>query len=192
MAAIKATAVRMIVVALLITAAAAADAYTNHTVGGDAGWFFNSTTNKTSADYNAWAANQTFSLGDYLRGSAIIPIHFSTVGAAISWGATVISVPLVIEGTQYYFSDADDGGQCQHGMAFEIKVSHGLGLPPSLNQPPPPAYVPPPAAADEGQSPPITVVTSPPSGGGMRTSANFFGLVLVLLVVLSFLALGTV
>ncbi|KAK6142872.1 hypothetical protein DH2020_023220 [Rehmannia glutinosa] len=216
MAAIKATAVRVIVVALLITAAAAADAYTNHTVGGDAGWFFNSTTNKTSADYNAWAANQTFSLGDYLifntnTNQTVIQTYNKTTydsctmddsldtdtfqygGGSNQFGsATVISVPLVIEGTQYYFSDADDGGQCQHGMAFEIKVSHGLGLPPSLNQPPPPAYVPPPAAADEGQSPPITVVTSPPSGGGMRTSANFFGLVLVLLVVLSFLALGTV
>ncbi|KAI3449147.1 hypothetical protein Pfo_005812 [Paulownia fortunei] len=211
MAATKATALCLIVVALLINAAAAADAYTNHTVGGDAGWFFNSTTNKTSADYNAWAANQTFNLGDYLifntnTNQTVIQTYNKTTydsctmddsldtdtfqydGGSNQFGsATIIPVPLTIEGTQYYFSDADDGEQCQHGMAFQIKVNHGLGLPPSLNQPPPPAYIPPPAPADEGQSPPIAVVTNRPSGG-MRTSANFFWLALVLLVLLSFLA----
>ncbi|KAK4397357.1 hypothetical protein Sango_1572300 [Sesamum angolense] len=165
MVATRAMGLCLIVVALLINAAAAATSYSNHTVGGDAGWFFNSTTNMTSADYKAWAANQTFNLGDYLM---------------------VISVPLTIEGTQYYFSDADDGEQCLHGMAFEIKVNHGLGLPPSLNQPPPPPYVPPPEPADQAQTPPITVVTSPRSGG-MRTSANFCWLLLVLVLV-SFLA----
>lgn len=62
MAATRDTALCVIAAALLVNAAA----YTNHSVGGDAGWFFDSTTNKTSADYNAWAAKQTFSLGDYL------------------------------------------------------------------------------------------------------------------------------
>lgn len=66
MAVSKASQCCLFVVALLITAAAAADTYTNHTVGGDAGWFFNSDTAKTSADYNAWAAKQTFNLGDFL------------------------------------------------------------------------------------------------------------------------------
>ena len=61
-----ATNLRLIVAALLVMAAAAADTYTNHTVGGDAGWFFDSATNKTSADYSAWAAKSTFNLGDYL------------------------------------------------------------------------------------------------------------------------------
>lgn len=70
--------------------------------------------------------------------------------------AETITVALTIEGTQYYFSGADDGVQCQNGMAFEIKVGHGLGLPPSLNQPPPPPYVDPVSSPIE--SPPIPVI----------------------------------
>lgn len=62
-------------VALLINAAAAAT-YTNYTVGGDAGWFFNSTTNKPSANYDAWAANKTFNLGDYLSKFDLIMLIF--------------------------------------------------------------------------------------------------------------------
>ncbi|KAG6434445.1 hypothetical protein SASPL_106081 [Salvia splendens] len=183
-----ATKLRLIVAALLVIAAAAADAYTNHTVGGDAGWFFDSTTNKTSADYSAWAANATFNLGDYLifntnTNQTVIQTYNRTTyssciiddaldsdtfqydGGRNEFGsAMTISVALTIEGTQYYFSDANDGEQCQQGMAFEIKVEHGLGLPPSLNQPPPPAYVPPPGPAnDEGQSPPAAIASTPPS-----------------------------
>ncbi|KAL6565911.1 hypothetical protein OROHE_004966 [Orobanche hederae] len=93
--------------------------------------------------------------------------------------ATVVLVPLTIEGSQYYFSDAEDGEQCH-------KVNHGTGLPPSLNQPPPPAYVPPPASPEEGQLPPVTVVAGPPNGG-VKSSANFFGVVLGVLVLVSFL-----
>ncbi|KAG8363376.1 hypothetical protein BUALT_Bualt19G0015900 [Buddleja alternifolia] len=212
MAAIKATtALSLIVVALLINAAAAAT-YTNHTVGGDAGWFFNSATNQTSADYNAWAANRTFSLGDYLifntnTNQTVIQTYNKTTydscitddsldtdtfqydGGSNHFGdADIVSVPLTLEGTQYYFSDADDGEQCQHGMAFQINVTHGVGLPPSLNQPPPPPYAPPPGAADEGQSPPITVATSSPNGGKRNSGASlgWLGLV-VFLVSLSFL-----
>jgi hypothetical protein len=51
--------------------------------------------------------------------------------------AFTIIVPLTIQGPNYFFSDASDGIQCQHGLAFDINVSRGLGLPPSLNQPPP-------------------------------------------------------
>jgi len=40
--------------------------------------------------------------------------------------------------------NASDGIQCQHGLAFDINVSRGLGLPPSPNQPPPPPYREPP------------------------------------------------
>lgn len=50
--------------------------YTNHTVGGPAGWFYNINTKKTSADYSAWAAKQTFNLGDYL---SKFLIFFSTL-----------------------------------------------------------------------------------------------------------------
>ena len=66
-----------VIIALLslITAAAAASnapapapvtAYTNHTVGGAAGWFFNSTTNTSATNFTTWAATQKFNLGDYL------------------------------------------------------------------------------------------------------------------------------
>ena len=57
------------VVALLITAAASQTpptAYSNHTVGGPAGWFFNSTENISATNYSSWAASQTFNLGDFL------------------------------------------------------------------------------------------------------------------------------
>ena len=73
-----------------------------------------------------------------------------------------IAIPLTINGTNYYFSDSDDGVQCQQGMAFEIDVKYGSGLPPSLNQPPPPAYVEP--------SPPLPDVTTPPPSTGFRTN----------------------
>ncbi|GER46428.1 early nodulin-like protein [Striga asiatica] len=204
MEAARATGIRLIVVALLISAAAATGgAYTNHTVGGAAGWLFNSATNETSADYRAWAANQTFNLGDYLifntnTNHTVIQTYNKTTfescliddaldsdtfqysGGHDEFGnLTTIAVPLTIEGTQYYFSDAEDGEECLHGMAFEITVAHGLGLPPSLNQPPPPAYVPPPETAEEGQSPPVTVVAGRPAGG-VRGCAevSFLGLVL--------------
>jgi hypothetical protein len=53
--------------------------------------------------------------------------------------AKTVAVLLLVEGTNYFFSEADGGAQCQAGMRFEIKVQHGQGLPPSLKHPPPPA-----------------------------------------------------
>lgn len=84
-----------------------------------------------------------------------------------------VAVPLTIEGRNYYFSDADDGIQCQQGMAFEINVKHGSGLPPSLNQPPPPPYVEPPSSGDDSQSPPVTIAANtPPSDNGVMRAAG--------------------
>ncbi|ONK77806.1 uncharacterized protein A4U43_C02F10890 [Asparagus officinalis] len=41
--------------------------YTNHTVGGTAGWFFDVKKNSSSADYSKWARSQSsFYLGDFL------------------------------------------------------------------------------------------------------------------------------
>ncbi|KZV16516.1 cucumber peeling cupredoxin-like [Dorcoceras hygrometricum] len=192
-------------VALLINAA---EAYTNYTVGDAAGWFFNSTTKKASAKYDAWAANKTFNLGDYLifntnSNQSVIQTYNETTykncttdyssdsdtfkynGGVDQFGVpSIIAVPLTILGTQYYFSDASDGEQCRHGLAFKIKVNRGLGLPPSLNQPPPPPYSRPPAPADEGQSPPTTVGTaSPPGNGVTNTSANgsWFGFLILVI-----------
>ncbi|CAN4111655.1 unnamed protein product [Withania somnifera] len=194
----------LVAVALFVNPAASqSTGYTNHTVGGPAGWFFNITTEKASADYSAWAAKQTFNLGDYLvfsttTNQTVIQTYNETTyrnctaddasdddtfqyqGGNDEFGkAMTISVPLTIEGQQYYFSDADDGTQCLKGMAFEIKVGHGIGLPPSLNQPPPPHYVEPPATMEEADSPPITVVTSSPNGG-VRSSTGLFLAVSVL------------
>ncbi|XP_047955085.1 lamin-like protein [Salvia hispanica] len=209
MPATKAAPIRLFVAALIVAAAAAADTYTNHTVGGDAGWFFNATANKTSADYTAWVANTTFNLGDYLifntnTNQTVIQTYNKTTysscitddaldsdtfqydGGRNEFGTEMtVSVPLTIEGTQYYFSDADDGQQCEQGMAFEIKVEQGLGLPPSLNQPPPPAYVPSPGSAnDEGESPPAdTVANTPPSSNyAVMTGGSFFVTVIVVLI----------
>jgi hypothetical protein len=39
--------------------------------------------------------------------------------------AKTVAVPLLVEGTNYFFSEADGGAQCQAGMRFEIKVQHG-------------------------------------------------------------------
>ncbi|KAK4269690.1 hypothetical protein QN277_022816 [Acacia crassicarpa] len=169
------------VFALFISAAAAATVYTNHTVGGTNGWFFNATTNTSAANYSDWAANQTFDLGDYLifntnsNQTVIQTYNLTTYGNCSadesdngtfvynsghsSFGeALAIVVPLTIEGPNYYFSDASYGVQCQSGMAFEINVKHGLGLPPSLNQPPP--YIEPPGP-DTAYSSPVTAVPPP-------------------------------
>lgn len=69
-------------------------------------------------------------------------------GGGAEEGKTV-PVALIEEGSNYFFSEADGGAQCQQGMRFEIKVQHGQGLPPSLKNPPPPSkgrvLAPPPA-----------------------------------------------
>lgn len=184
--AIKAAFIGFTAMALLMNVAAAATEYTNHTVGGDAGWVFNATTNTSATNFTAWAASQTFNLGDYLifstnTNQTVIQTYnlttfqscsmddaadndtFQYGGGNSDFGKSqTVAVPLTIEGSNYYFSDADDGTQCQHGMAFEISVSHGLGLPPSLNQPPPPPYQEPPGS--DAQSPPVSITGGSPTG----------------------------
>ncbi|KAL6623172.1 hypothetical protein ACP70R_033051 [Stipagrostis hirtigluma subsp. patula] len=58
-------------------------------------------------------------------------------GGPVSKQALIVAVPLIEEGTNYFFSNSDDDAQFQQGMRFEIKVEHGRGLPPSLKNPPP-------------------------------------------------------
>lgn len=99
---------------------------------------------------------------------------FHYTGGETEFGKSLtIAVPLTITGPNYFFSDSDDGVQCQSGMAFEISVERGLGLPPSLNQPPPPPYIEPPSSDDAG-SPPITIAGGSPSleNGALRTYAD--------------------
>ncbi|KAL9674135.1 hypothetical protein QQ045_030405 [Rhodiola kirilowii] len=177
---------------LLLIFASIASAYTNHTVGDSAGWHFNSTTNTSAADYSAWGAKQIFSLGDYLifnttTNQTVIQTYnatnyqlcsadddesdddtFEYEGGNNNFNEVLtIEVPLTIEGANYYFSGAVDGIQCRQGMAFNITVGHGQGLPPYLNQPPPPPYVSP--------SPPSVSTEQPPPAGndvGMTRVAN--------------------
>ncbi|XVF22674.1 hypothetical protein REPUB_Repub12eG0191400 [Reevesia pubescens] len=194
------TKLNLTIIALLITTATVATAYTNHTVGGVTGWFFDSNTNTSATNYSSWAANQTFSLGDYLvfrtsTNQTVIQTYNETTyrgctmddasdtdtfqydGGNTNFDQSLtIAVPLTIEGTNYYFSDADDGVQCQRGMAFEIIINHGNGLPPNLNQPPPPPYIEPPSG-ESTQSPPITITGESPNlnnratGGGVDSGA---------------------
>lgn len=107
---------------------------------------------------------------------------FQFFGGTTEFGKELtVVVPLTIEGPNYYFSDADDGVQCQHGMAFEVAVSHGQGLPASLSQPPPPPYIEPPSA--DSESPPVTVTGEVPkseSGDRVRGSAIVRRMVYVL------------
>lgn len=139
--------------------------YRNHTVGGTNGWFFNAKTNASSGNYSAWANGETFYLGDYLifktnDNSTVVQTANATTYAlcdasddlspttSIFGGgggggggleeSNTIAVPLIFEGANYFFSDADGGAQCQQGMRFEMKVEHGQGLPQSMAHPPPP------------------------------------------------------
>ncbi|KAG2723319.1 hypothetical protein I3760_02G164800 [Carya illinoinensis] len=196
------------IIALLITVAtAASDAppgtgYTNHTVGGAAGWFFNGTANTSATNYSSWAGSLAFNLGDFLifntnSNTTVIQTYNDTTylsctmddaedddttqynGGSTQFGDKMtVAVPLTIEGPNYYFSDANDGVQCQQGMAFEIQVKHGLGLPPSLNQPPPPPYIEPPGP-DSVQSPPVSISQN----GAIRGGANVGGVLCALLTV---------
>ncbi|KAJ4950430.1 hypothetical protein NE237_027262 [Protea cynaroides] len=200
------------VLSLLITAAASATTqYTNHTVGGNAGWFFNAATNSPSANYTKWAASQTFNLGDYLifntnGNQTVIQTYNGTVyqacsfqdapdGDAIQYGggttaanSLTVPVPLTQEGSNFYFSDAYDGAQCQKGMAFEIQVNHGLGLPPSLNQPPPPPYASPPSP--DSQTTPSTSTPSDQQQNFYNSAFSFTFSPLLLLFIFSAFALA--
>ncbi|KAM0855318.1 hypothetical protein ACQ4PT_049846 [Festuca glaucescens] len=160
------------------SASPADPAYRNHTVGGADGWFFNATSNSTSGNYSSWAATETFYLGDYLifqtndNSSVVLTSNATTYtlcdpseddgletyiysGGGGGGGGTeetkAIAAPLLYEGTNYFFSEADGGSQCQQGMRFEIKVGYGRGLPPDLAHPPPPpnerVLAPPPAGS---------------------------------------------
>nr|CAB3462029.1 unnamed protein product [Digitaria exilis] len=141
-----------------------APAYRNITVGGADGWFFDANTNSTSGNYSVWANGETFYLGDFLifntndNSSVVQTTNVTTYnlcdpsddlapttsiyggggggGGGVEENSTV-AIPLVVEGTNYFFSDADGGAQCQRGMRFQIKVEHGQGLPPSLKGAPP-------------------------------------------------------
>ncbi|KAK4801530.1 hypothetical protein SAY86_022017 [Trapa natans] len=193
--------------ALFVLLIATATAYSNYTVGGDSGWFFNVTTNTSSANFSSWAASNTFSLGDFLifntntNQTVVLTYNLTTYKACNTDDASdadtfhydsgnsvfakkiSIPVPLTNEGLNYFFSDIDGGVQCLNGMQFAIDVKYGAGLPPSLNQPPPPPYVSPPGLGS-AQSPPVS---GPSSNRAFSTSASvqFFACALTVLAAVS-------
>ncbi|KAF5191673.1 early nodulin-like protein [Thalictrum thalictroides] len=201
------TAANLFIITLLITTVTS-QSYSNHTVGDSAGWLFNSDTNTTSTDYTKWASTQVFNLGDYLifnttTNQTVVQTYNETTynscdtedaldtdtfiyqGENVFGQPLVIQVPLTKEGTNYFFSDANDGLQCSQNMKFEIDVKHGIGLPSYLNQPPPPPYVEPPQSSDSNPTP--SSETS--SNSGFRDSGNVPLGVLIVTSVLGFLLL---
>ncbi|CAH9072469.1 unnamed protein product [Cuscuta europaea] len=133
-----------------------ADAYKNYTVGGYLGW-----TDNGSVDYQKWASNNTFSLGDFLifrtdTNHSVIQTYNETTyeecdseddDTALQWSytdpstatsvppSTPLYVPLTKVGTTYFFSDDYDGEQCKNGLRMKLNVTHGQGLPPSMRSP---------------------------------------------------------
>lgn len=161
-------------------------AYTNFTVGDSLGWFDN--LEKPAVDYQNWTVGKNFSLGDFLifntdnNHSVVQTYNFTTYNlcdyddasendttewsaadpSAITPYAVTVSVPLVKEGTHYFFSGNYDGEQCQNGQQFKINVTLGEGLPESMrddssDQAPAPAI---PDSGDRTESAPDTIVPS--------------------------------
>ncbi|KAF3334496.1 Lamin-like protein [Carex littledalei] len=185
----------------VVSAAAPPPVNKNHTVGEAAGWFFNTSSNAASANYSDWAASQNFYLGDFLifktnTNSSVVQTNNETTynlcdassddgNQTFLWGSDggdsnsssptpqVVEIPLVYEGSNYFFSDTMEGAQCQKGMKFGINVVHGNGLPPAFNQPPPAPYTtPPPPMTTGGGGGPSQDQSSPKNGvegmqGGM-------------------------
>ncbi|KAJ0102380.1 hypothetical protein Patl1_05582 [Pistacia atlantica] len=143
----------------LLSLLGSAQAYKNYTVGDSLGWYDN--TEKSNVNYQKWADAKNFSLGDFLifntdtNHSVVQTYNFTTYklcdyddaldsdtkiwsAADPSNTATVavtVPVPLLKEGTTYFFSSDYDGDQCNNGQHFKIYVSHGKGLPDSLKSP---------------------------------------------------------
>ncbi|GKU93497.1 hypothetical protein SLEP1_g7090 [Rubroshorea leprosula] len=59
----------------------------------------------------------------------------STGPSATTTHPVSVAVPLVKEGINYFFSEDYDGDQCKAGQHFQINVTHGQGLPKSLQEP---------------------------------------------------------
>ncbi|KAK1292733.1 hypothetical protein QJS10_CPB17g01686 [Acorus calamus] len=180
-----------------------AEAYKNYTVGDKLGWFDDLQT--PEINYQKWVDGKNFSLGDFLifntdKNHSVIQTYnlttykqcdyydatdatteWSTAQPAVDNTPVTVAVPLLKEGTTYFFSGNYDGEQCQHGQHFEIDVSHGAGLPPDLksqysssgggDSPGPSASTP---GADD-QSTPDTVIPSnfdEPTDNGKAKAAS--------------------
>lgn len=85
--------------------------------------------------------------------SAADPSNTATSGVTVP-------VPLLKEGTTYFFSSDYDGDQCRSGQHFKINVSHGKGLPESLKSPSEQSPAPNSADYNNDESAPDLVVPS--------------------------------
>ncbi|KAK4777755.1 hypothetical protein SAY87_017942 [Trapa incisa] len=142
---------------LLLLLPLQSEAYKNYTVGDSLGWYDSSV--KAGVDYQKWASGKNFSLGDFLffntdtNHSVIQTYNLTTYSLCdydnamesdtIQWSSSnpsntetqpvTVAVPLVKEGTNYFFSSDYDGDQCRDGhQRFQINVTHGQGLPKDL------------------------------------------------------------
>ncbi|XP_012447557.1 blue copper protein [Gossypium raimondii] len=142
---------------VVLSCSGSVSAYKNYTVGGSLGWF--DALEKPDVNYQKWADSKNFSLGDFLifntdnNHSVIQTYNFTTYkfcdyddalqNDTIEWSATdpsstaphpiSVAVPLLKEGMNYFFSSDYDGEQCNNGQHFKINVTHGQGLPKSLD-----------------------------------------------------------
>uniref|UniRef100_A0A0E0JH62 Phytocyanin domain-containing protein n=1 Tax=Oryza punctata TaxID=4537 RepID=A0A0E0JH62_ORYPU len=146
------------VVAGLSAAVPGAAAYKNYTVGDDKGWYDGLT--HPGVDYQEWADGKNFSLGDFLifntdKNHSVVQtrnetlykscdyndsgpedtVEWSAAAPEFSKDAVTVAVPLLKEGSNYFFSGNYDGEQCENGQRFAIAVAHGQGLPPDLRPP---------------------------------------------------------
>ncbi|KAJ4879006.1 early nodulin-like protein 18 [Raphanus sativus] len=143
----------LLIIMSLMVLSLSADAYKNYTVGESKGWF--DIQERPSVNYQKWADSKSFSLGDFLvfntdsNHSVVQTYDFKTYkscdyinnedNSTREWSAAkpsakspvpvTVKVPLVKEGSNYFFSGNYDGEQCKFGQHFMINVTHGQGLP---------------------------------------------------------------
>ncbi|KAF0917439.1 hypothetical protein E2562_020561 [Oryza meyeriana var. granulata] len=208
----------LLVVAAVVVAVPRAAAYKNYTVGDDKGWYDGLTL--PGVDYQEWADGKNFSLGDFLifntdKNHSVVQtrnetlykscdyndsgpddtVEWSAAAPEFSKDAVTVAVPLLKEGSSYFFSGNYDGEQCENGQRFAITVAHGQGLPPDLR--PPAAEAPGPSSSgagaadaapafdfshpknvsttpsDTSTAPPDDDDAAPSTGGAGRTLARF-------------------
>ncbi|KAG6570434.1 hypothetical protein SDJN03_29349, partial [Cucurbita argyrosperma subsp. sororia] len=149
---------------LSLSGRSAVHAYKNYTVGDSLGCLgdfliFNTDNNHSVVlTYNF----TTYKLCDYDDASEHDTTEWSAADpSATTPYAVTVAVPLLKEGTNYFFSGHYDGEQCQNGQQFKINVTHGQGLPKSMrdssDEAPAPVV---PDTGDQTESAPDTIVPS--------------------------------
>ncbi|KAI4308225.1 hypothetical protein L6164_031322 [Bauhinia variegata] len=169
---------------LLLCFTGSAKAYKNYTVGDSLGWYDN--TEKPTVNYQKWASGKVFSLGDFLifntnTNHSVVQTYNATTyelcdyddaldNDTTQWSTSnpsntdtqpvTVAVPLMKEGATYFFSGDYDGDQCKSGLHFQINVTHGQGLPKSLQSPEEESPSPASPVAGDDDSAPDTIIPS--------------------------------